>query len=133
MQEAERSKSGKSKHSQWRNYDDLNEYFWYHPLLSFILYAVEATLVIYAVLIYQKKKKKKYAAVFCFNFHIDSPLRNCRSVDCFRLGWPMRADADFFHLPPKQSNSSNDEVCINFCLNCLIFFLLTFLILTFEY
>ncbi|KAK2977668.1 hypothetical protein RJ640_015665 [Escallonia rubra] len=44
--EAARSKKGKSKHSQWRNYDDLNEYFW--------------------------------------------------SVDCFRLGWPMRADADFF-------------------------------------
>uniref|UniRef100_A0AAU6MVC4 1,3-beta-glucan synthase n=1 Tax=Paeonia lactiflora TaxID=35924 RepID=A0AAU6MVC4_PAELC len=44
--EAEGGKRGKSKHSQWRNYDDLNEYFW--------------------------------------------------SVDCFRLGWPMRADADFF-------------------------------------
>lgn len=28
-QEAERSKKEKSKHSQWRNYDDLNEYFWY--------------------------------------------------------------------------------------------------------
>ncbi|KAK4492425.1 hypothetical protein RD792_003230 [Penstemon davidsonii] len=47
--EAARSKKGKSKHSQWRNYDDLNEYFW--------------------------------------------------SVDCFRLGWPMRADADFFCKP----------------------------------
>ncbi|XP_010659551.1 callose synthase 1 isoform X2 [Vitis vinifera] len=57
--EAERSKGGKSKHSQWRNYDDLNEYFW--------------------------------------------------SMDCFRLGWPMRADADFFRLPPKQFNSSEDE------------------------
>ncbi|KAI4386274.1 hypothetical protein MLD38_004220 [Melastoma candidum] len=44
--ESEKSKHGRSKHSQWRNYDDLNEYFW--------------------------------------------------SVDCFRLGWPMRADADFF-------------------------------------
>jgi len=22
-----------------------------------------------------------------------------RSVDCFRLGWPMRADADFFKTP----------------------------------
>ncbi|XP_073011605.1 callose synthase 3-like [Typha latifolia] len=44
--EAERSKRMISKHSHWRNYDDLNEYFW--------------------------------------------------SVDCFRLGWPMRADADFF-------------------------------------
>ncbi|KAL8241406.1 hypothetical protein R6Q59_014760 [Mikania micrantha] len=26
--EAARSKIGKSEHSQWRNYDDLNEYFW---------------------------------------------------------------------------------------------------------
>ncbi|XP_048324045.2 callose synthase 3 [Ziziphus jujuba] len=52
--EAERSKRGRSKHSQWRNYDDLNEYFW--------------------------------------------------SVDCFRLGWPMRADADFFCLPTEQSH-----------------------------
>ncbi|PIA48642.1 hypothetical protein AQUCO_01400908v1 [Aquilegia coerulea] len=50
--EAERSKRGKSKHSQWRNYDDLNEYFW--------------------------------------------------SVDCFRLGWPMRADSDFFCEPSSQ-------------------------------
>ncbi|KAF0934523.1 hypothetical protein E2562_025619 [Oryza meyeriana var. granulata] len=47
--EAERSKTTKSKHSHWRNYDDLNEYFW--------------------------------------------------SRDCFRLGWPMRADADFFKTP----------------------------------
>ncbi|CAM0878858.1 unnamed protein product [Alopecurus aequalis] len=47
--EAERSKTIKSKHSHWRNYDDLNEYFW--------------------------------------------------SRDCFRLGWPMRADADFFKTP----------------------------------
>ncbi|KAJ6704704.1 LYST-INTERACTING PROTEIN LIP5 DOPAMINE RESPONSIVE PROTEIN DRG-1 [Salix purpurea] len=52
--EAERSKKGKSKHSQWRNYDDINEYFW--------------------------------------------------SVDCFRLGWPMRADADFFCLSSEQKN-----------------------------
>ncbi|KAL9386241.1 hypothetical protein Peur_019365 [Populus x canadensis] len=53
--EAERSKKGKSKHSQWRNYDDINEYFW--------------------------------------------------SVDCFRLGWPMRADADFFCLSSEQLRS----------------------------
>ncbi|XP_076955761.1 callose synthase 2-like [Bidens hawaiensis] len=26
--EAKRSKEGKAKHSQWRNYDDLNEFFW---------------------------------------------------------------------------------------------------------
>ncbi|GLT82345.1 hypothetical protein SLE2022_007310 [Rubroshorea leprosula] len=58
--EAERSKRGKSKHSQWRNYDDLNEYFW--------------------------------------------------SVDCFRLGWPMRADADFFwRLPIEQNHEKNGD------------------------
>ncbi|KAL5206999.1 hypothetical protein ABZP36_031434 [Zizania latifolia] len=52
--EAERSKTIKSKHSHWRNYDDLNEYFW--------------------------------------------------SRDCFRLGWPMRADADFFKTPVDTSH-----------------------------
>ncbi|KAJ6813042.1 callose synthase 3-like [Iris pallida] len=58
--EAERSKREKSKHSQWRNYDDLNEYFW--------------------------------------------------SVDCFRLSWPMRADADFFSPPPNSTlREKNDE------------------------
>ncbi|KAA8520299.1 hypothetical protein F0562_014555 [Nyssa sinensis] len=50
---------GKSKHSQWRNYDDLNEYFW--------------------------------------------------SVDCFRLGWPMRADADFFRVPTEQLQADKNE------------------------
>ncbi|KAK3155754.1 hypothetical protein QOZ80_2BG0207100 [Eleusine coracana subsp. coracana] len=58
--EAERSKIIKSKHSHWRNYDDLNEYFW--------------------------------------------------SSDCFRLGWPMRADADFFKTPNDvQRHLVNEE------------------------
>ncbi|KAF7847605.1 hypothetical protein BT93_L2796 [Corymbia citriodora subsp. variegata] len=57
--EAERSKRGRSKHSQWRNYDDLNEYFW--------------------------------------------------SADCFRLGWPMRADADFFHFPAERVQYEKTE------------------------
>ncbi|CAK7331752.1 unnamed protein product [Dovyalis caffra] len=57
--EAKKSKGGRSKHSKWRNYDDLNEYFW--------------------------------------------------SVDCFRLGWPMRADADFFCLPVEELRPDNDE------------------------
>lgn len=30
LQEAQKGKKGKAKHSQWRNYDDLNEYFWYY-------------------------------------------------------------------------------------------------------
>nr|POF05489.1 callose synthase 2 [Quercus suber] len=52
---------GKAKHSQWRNYDDLNEYFW--------------------------------------------------SVDCFRLGWPMRADADFFCQPLEKLRADKKFVC----------------------
>ncbi|XP_014500928.1 callose synthase 2 [Vigna radiata var. radiata] len=59
--EAKRSNMGKAKHSQWRNYDDLNEYFW--------------------------------------------------SIDCFRLGWPMRVDSDFFSVPSRreQRQVNKDE------------------------
>ncbi|XP_039158721.1 callose synthase 3 [Eucalyptus grandis] len=52
--EAERGKRGRSAHSQWRNYDDLNEYFW--------------------------------------------------SVDCFQLGWPMKPEAHFFHVPAAEDS-----------------------------
>uniref|UniRef100_A0A6N2KJI9 1,3-beta-glucan synthase n=2 Tax=Salix viminalis TaxID=40686 RepID=A0A6N2KJI9_SALVM len=58
--ESKMSKDGSSKHSQWRNYDDLNEYFW--------------------------------------------------SADCFRLGWPMRAGADFFCPSGLELRSYKDEV-----------------------
>ncbi|XP_073029043.1 callose synthase 1-like [Primulina eburnea] len=58
-EEAKRSRGGKSKHSQWRTYDDLNEYFW--------------------------------------------------SLNCFRLGWPMRADADFFHVPFEKHSDKSEE------------------------
>ncbi|KAJ6755471.1 LYST-INTERACTING PROTEIN LIP5 DOPAMINE RESPONSIVE PROTEIN DRG-1 [Salix purpurea] len=58
--ESKMSKDGSSKHSQWRNYDDLNEYFW--------------------------------------------------SADCFRLGWPMRAGADFFCPSGLELRSDKDEV-----------------------
>ncbi|KAM0886385.1 hypothetical protein ACQ4PT_029729 [Festuca glaucescens] len=56
--EADRGKIEKGNHSQWRNYDDLNEYFW--------------------------------------------------SGDCFRLGWPMRADADFFCQPTNPPDERNE-------------------------
>lgn len=29
FQEAKKSKNGKAPYSNWCNYDDLNEYFWY--------------------------------------------------------------------------------------------------------
>lgn len=57
--EAERSKSERGNHSEWRNYDDLNEYFW--------------------------------------------------SAECFRLGWPMRADADFFCQPFNSPDERNES------------------------
>ncbi|KAK3028535.1 hypothetical protein RJ639_037704 [Escallonia herrerae] len=78
--EARRSRGGNSKHSQWRSYDDLNEYFW--------------------------------------------------SVECFRLRWPMRADADFFCEPIEQIRSEKDgeiksaagDRCSSvFCLNFVMF------------
>ncbi|XP_010475255.1 PREDICTED: callose synthase 1-like isoform X2 [Camelina sativa] len=58
--EAKRSRGGKSKHSVWRNYDDLNEYFW--------------------------------------------------SIRCFRLGWPMRADADFFCRTAEELRLERSEI-----------------------
>ncbi|CAD5184157.1 unnamed protein product [Musa acuminata subsp. malaccensis] len=54
-EEARKSKNGHSDHSTWRNYDDLNEFFW--------------------------------------------------SVDCFKLGWPMRPDHDFFCTSPRSKQS----------------------------
>lgn len=95
LQEAERSKRG-SKHSQWRNYDDLNEYFWYYTI---------------------------FFSLFCFwfIFILDEFCNNLlvlyyRSVDCFRLGWPMRADADFFCLPFDQLQFVKNGVSYNWSL-----------------
>lgn len=43
---------------------------------------------------------------------INLPFFNYRSVDCFRLGWPMRADADFFSLPIEQLRFEKTEVAM---------------------
>ena len=45
-------------------------------------------------------------------FFFKLSFQNCRSVDCFRLGWPMRVDSDFFSVPfPQQERQVNkDEV-----------------------
>ena len=39
---------------------------------------------------------------------------NCRSIGCFRLGWPMRVDADFFCQPLEQLRVDKKDVCCNF-------------------
>uniref|UniRef100_J3LBB7 1,3-beta-glucan synthase n=1 Tax=Oryza brachyantha TaxID=4533 RepID=J3LBB7_ORYBR len=53
-EESLKNKNGVSDHSTWRNYDDLNEFFW--------------------------------------------------SADCFKLGWPMRLNNDFFFTSTKKKN-----------------------------
>lgn len=59
--EAKRNKGGTASHSRWRNYDDLNEYFW--------------------------------------------------SDKCFRLGWPMDLNADFFiHSDEPLTNERSNQV-----------------------
>ncbi|KAL5706616.1 Callose synthase 7 [Ranunculus cassubicifolius] len=57
--EARRNKGGTASHSKWRNYDDLNEYFW--------------------------------------------------SDKCFKLGWPMKPEADFF--VHTDETRQKDQVC----------------------
>ncbi|TVU33247.1 hypothetical protein EJB05_25038 [Eragrostis curvula] len=54
-EEAQKNKDGVSDHSTWRNYDDLNEFFW--------------------------------------------------STDCFKIGWPMRLNNDFFFTSSSKKNS----------------------------
>lgn len=49
----------------------------------------------------------------CFSSWLNMVL-HCRSVDCFRLGWPMRADADFFCQPVGQLNTEKDGVHNNY-------------------
>ncbi|XP_062218735.1 putative callose synthase 8 [Phragmites australis] len=55
LEEAQKNKNGASDHSTWRNYDDINEFFW--------------------------------------------------SADCFKLGWPMRLNNDFFFTSSATKNS----------------------------
>ncbi|KAL5665143.1 hypothetical protein ACJX0J_025251, partial [Zea mays] len=55
FQESQKNKNGASDHSTWRNYDDLNEFFW--------------------------------------------------SADCFKLGWPMRLNNDFFFTSSATKDS----------------------------
>ncbi|KAL8510691.1 hypothetical protein ACS0TY_017495 [Phlomoides rotata] len=61
LKEARRNQNGKASHSAWRNYDDLNEYFW--------------------------------------------------TKRCFKLGWPLEKDADFFvHSDViKSANKGNKQ------------------------
>lgn len=60
QEEVRCNENGRSCHSVWCNYDDLNEYFW--------------------------------------------------SIDCFRLGWPMRMDRDFFKNLNKKSEENQKPV-----------------------
>ncbi|KAJ4788918.1 glucan synthase-like 4 [Rhynchospora pubera] len=75
QEEALKNRNGVADHSKWRNYDDINEFFW--------------------------------------------------SVDCFKLGWPMRTNSSFFctkisspkpitknsESPPNPSINSQENPC----------------------
>uniref|UniRef100_A0A0E0NCD6 1,3-beta-glucan synthase n=1 Tax=Oryza rufipogon TaxID=4529 RepID=A0A0E0NCD6_ORYRU len=69
-EESLKNKNGVSDHSTWRNYDDLNEFFWLDTMLYWVI-------------------------AFASN----------RSADCFKLGWPMRLNNDFFFTSNKNKNS----------------------------
>ncbi|KAK8913562.1 putative callose synthase 8 [Platanthera zijinensis] len=58
-EEAQKNKNGISDHSKWRNYDDLNEFFW--------------------------------------------------STNCFKLGWPLRLDNDFFYTSSSREQTSKSK------------------------
>lgn len=45
--------------------------------------------------------------IYIFNLKF---LIKHRSVDCFRLGWPMRADSDFFCKTVDQLRSEKNGV-----------------------
>lgn len=45
----------------------------------------------------------------------------CRSVDCFRLGWPMRADADFFCQPIEKVPADKNEVLYNLDIHAIFY------------
>lgn len=51
--------------------------------------------------------------VFPYNFFIIKKIvnsfPNCRSVDCFRLGWPMRINSEFFSVPLPQAQRGNNK------------------------
>jgi len=45
--------------------------------------------------------------------HDDSPcILTGRSIRCFRLGWPMRADADFFCQTAEELRLDRSEVWV---------------------
>lgn len=51
-----------------------------------------------------------YVNMHSFPSSVNESNNNCRSVDCFRLGWPMRADSDFFRVPIEQHDGNKTEV-----------------------
>uniref|UniRef100_A0A0D3F323 1,3-beta-glucan synthase n=1 Tax=Oryza barthii TaxID=65489 RepID=A0A0D3F323_9ORYZ len=63
--ESLKNKNGVSDHSTWRNYDDLNEFFWLDTMLYWVI----------------------------------------AFANCFKLGWPMRLNNDFFFTSNKNKNS----------------------------
>lgn len=35
----------------------------------------------------------------------------CRSIDCFKLGWPLRLDSDYFYTLSATDEVNSSQVC----------------------
>lgn len=91
LKEAKKSKCGTTDHSTWRNYDDLNEYFWLALNLSYTCVDIYPVIQSFA---------SNELGSWDWNL-----LSFGRSPDCFEIGWPMRLDHDFFCI--HSSTKSN--------------------------
>lgn len=61
----------------WRNYDDLNEFFWSEHSQYYV-----------SLLPYLCLESVSITNQSCYVVH--------RSLECFEIGWPMRPEHDFF-------------------------------------
>ncbi|KAK8660982.1 hypothetical protein V6N13_051884 [Hibiscus sabdariffa] len=62
---------------------------------------------IYEVIRWEAERSKQGKSKHSHWRNYDGLNKYFWSVDCFRLGWPMRAEADFFPLPVKQLIGKN--------------------------
>lgn len=94
LKETKKSKNGSASYSTWRNYDDLNEYFWLVISTNFLLFTSASSFIP----ILQGAANLKLVLLLYF----------FRSPDCFELGWPLRLDHDFFHVDDPNEKNEDD-------------------------
>jgi len=78
LQEAANNKNGRAPHSEWRNYDDFNEFFWYKQI-----------------------NQVTFVSRFVYISH-NLLTVSSRSHKCFNLGWPWKLSDPFFSKPSRK-------------------------------